>query len=184
MIFEQNSWKNICSDVSKITNNIVPYIKRKSVLSGIISNIFETYSSEYFNKNNIETKSSSNDREPDLFFVKENLSCEIKVTGVGSDSIKKKVTWLGGRYSKRNSEHLFIMWNYNPENKNLYGIEKSYFSFFILKTTVAPEDWVELSNSNDYYGVGFHSDKFMNKKIDILVGKNNNGIFELEKFYV
>jgi hypothetical protein len=184
MIFEQSSWNDICFNVSKITKNIIPYIKKKGVLSGIISNVFETYSSDYFNKNNIKTVSSVNDKDPDLFFVEEKLNCEIKVTGVGLDNIGKKVTWLGGRYSKRNSEHLFIMWNYSPEKKTLYGLEKQYFSFCIVKTFVSPEEWVELSNSKDYYGVGFHSTMFADKEYDILVGNYLNKKFVLQKFYV
>ena len=74
--------------------------------------------------------------------------------------------------------------NYSPEKMTVYGLEKNYFSFCIVKTKVSPEDWVELSNSKDYYGVGFHSNMFLNKEFDVLIGKENNGCFLLEKFYV
>ena len=183
MIYDNNNWINICDGVSKISKNIVPYIKQRKVLSGVISNIFETYSAEYFNKNNIKTKSSANDRDPDLFFIEENFSCDIKVTGVDSNDIHKKVTWMGGRYCKRSSDHLFIMWNYSPDRQTLFGIEKAHFSYFILKTFVCHDEWTELSNSKDYYALGFNSALFKDKKINTLVGDYKNGHFTLEKFY-
>jgi hypothetical protein len=184
-IFTPHSWQEICFGVSNITKNIVPYIKRKSVLSGIISNIFETYAAEYFNGKEIKTKSSENDKDPDLFFMEKNINCEIKVTCVRSDIIDKKVTWLGGRYSKRNCEHIFIMWNYNQKKENtLYEPNKEYFSFCVIKTIASPEDWIELSNSKDYYGVGFHSTLFADKQHDILVGDYKQNKFILNKFYI
>ena len=118
--------------------------------------------------------------QPDLYFLNEHTALELKVTGIDDTITCKTVTWLGGRYSKRNSDHVFIMWTYTP--RSIMMNEPDILSFAAIKTFVSESDWKELSNSKDYYGLGFKSFQFNVKEIDVLVGDYTNETFVLEKF--
>lgn len=179
-MYNENDWRCICKNVAAIAFPIFPHIKKKPVRSAIISNLFETQSELYFNSIGLSTKSSKNDQEPDLYFVDSKMPLELKVTGIDDNISCKVVTWLGGRYSKRNSDHVFIMWKYTPPSLMLN--EPDMLSFAAIKTFVSENDWKELSNSKDYYGVGFKSHQFDSKEIDVLVGDYTNNTFILENF--
>lgn len=179
-MYDINDWKSICRNVASIAFPIFPHIKKKSVRSAIISNLFETQSELYFNTKGINTKSSKNDQEPDLYFVDQNVPLELKVTGIDDTITCKTITWLGGRYSKRNSDHVFIMWKYTLPS--IMMNEPDMLSFAAIKTFVSEDDWKELSNSKDYYGLGFKSPQFDTKEYDMLVGDYTNNTFILEHF--
>lgn len=178
-VYHTEDWCDICRKVSGVCGYIFPYVTKKAVRSAIISSVFETQSEQHFQAKGLNLRSSKNDQEPDLYCKELDLRCEIKVTGLDSPIVDKTITWLGGRFSKRNSDHIFIGWNY-CDDQGLYSENK--MSFFVLKTFVTEDDWKELSKSKDYYGVGFKSFLFETKKFDMLVGDYENRTFILRSF--
>ena len=177
--YHTEDWNEICKKVSSVCEHIFPYVTKKAVRSAIISSIFETQSECHFQTKGLNLRSSKNDRDPDLYCKELDMKCEIKVTGLDSAIVDKTVTWLGGRYSKRNSDHIFIGWNYCGA-EGLF-LEKK-MSFFVLKTFVTEDDWKDLSKSKDYYGVGFKSLLLETKKFDMIVGDYENKTFVLRSF--
>lgn len=184
MIYDKKDWQQICKNVADISRGIFPHVPKKSVRSAIISSVFETQTEKYFQSKGINLLSSKNDRQPDLHCKEHGIICEVKVTGLDSRIVDKTVTWLGGRYSKRNSDHIFIGWYYS--NNTLIDDE---ISFFVLRSFVTEDDWKDLSKSKDYYGVGFKSNLFFTKDYDMLVGdyfeslyEDKPGIFTMESF--
>jgi hypothetical protein len=178
-LYCKEDWSEICKRVSVVCKYIFPYVSKKAVRSAIISSVFETQTEKHFQTKGINLCCSKNDREPDLYCKELDMQCEIKVTGLDSTIVDKTITWLGGRYSKRNSDHIFIGWNY-PATDGLFS-DRS-MSFFVLKTFVIEDDWKELSASKEYYGVGFKSFLFETKKFDMLVGDYSNKIFVMRNF--
>ena len=86
--------------------------------------------------------------------------------------IMNNLKWMGGKYSKRNSDHIFIAWYYreptiiDPSND---------ISYFIAKTYVTTDDWSLLDNGNEnYYATVFTSDDLFNKDYEVMVGEYNN----------
>jgi len=179
--FENEHWRIICDEVSKICLGIFPYVKDKKVKSALLSDLFESQSEIYFNSIGIKTVSCKNDREPDLFFTDFEMPCEIKVNGVNSNQVKKS-TWLGGQYSKRSSDFIFINWHYNDQTNTLFGIEPKYISFCLTSCYVKKEFW-KASTSTEYNGVFFTSDVLYSQEHKSLIGNcTQEGLF-LEKFY-
>lgn len=172
-------WYEICKRVSGVCKYIFPHVKKKSLRSTIMSSVFETQSEEHFQAKGINLCCSKHDKEPDLYCKELDMKCEIKVTRLDTTIIDKTITWLGGRYSKRNSDHIFIGWNY-PDGEGLFCEKK--MSFFVLKTFVTEDEWVDVSTSKYYYGVGFKSSLLEAKKFDMLVGEYSNKIFVMRNF--
>lgn len=170
----------IAREVSKIARMIFPHIRGKKLKSEIVSNLFESKCGEYFNSIGIETKVAVTDRDPDLLF-EGNKPCEIKVTGVDSDSIKK-ARWMGGKYSKRTSDFIFVMWNYQEERNTLFGIEPEKLSFFIIKCFVYEDEWKIIdSGKENYYATAFDSIDLFNRENEIFLGSYTGGKFLLEE---
>jgi sucrose-6-phosphate hydrolase SacC (GH32 family) len=140
---------------------IFPEIKSKKLKSEIVSNLFETQSEIYFNSIGINTKSSASDRDPDLFFLDTNKPCEIKVTGV-NDLTPKKCKWMGGKYSKRTSDFVFVMWTQGSLNSIYFNVTKCF---------VDENEWKSIdSGKNNYYATVFESSEVLNKEHKFLVG--------------
>ena len=182
MKYDSEDWKNICRTVSDLCFLIFPFIRKKAVRSALVSNLFESAAETYFLKKGIPVRASKNDQEPDLFFIDEQLSCEIKVTGVDDCVVNKPVIWLGGRYSKRNSDYIFITWNYKVTKTLFENGTRQKMSFVVFKTEIGKDDWKELSNSKNYYGLGLKSTLFQDRKYHTLVGNFTNGKFLLDDF--
>ena len=167
------TWNTICQKVSEIALPILPHISSNKLKSEIISNLFESQSAYYLN--GIQAKS---DREPDLIIDGKPL--EIKVTNTKSNNIKK-VKWMGGKYSKRTSDYILVMWNYNPTSNTLYGIESEGIKYNIIKTYIHEDDWSTVDNNRDnYYATIFDTNKVLNREYEILVGQYNGYEFILE----
>jgi hypothetical protein len=160
--FSPEHWKNICNRVRNIVLvNILPYIKSNRVLSGVISELFETQSEEYFNTIGIPVRSCKNDHEPDLLFLEKNEIVEIKVTS------SRKREWMGGKYSKRSSEYVLISWEYFEACETLFGYEEENIKFSVINTYVDESDWNTLGEN--YYGTKITQKILEGKKIHILV---------------
>lgn len=184
MIFDEKHWIKICENVSNKCFLIFPHIKSKKLKSEIVSNLFETQSEEYFKRIGINARSAQSDKEVDLIFPDNNIICEIKVTGV-DNTIVQKCGWMGGKYSKRTSDYIFVMWKYNEKTKNLYDEEESEsMSFFVVKAYVNEDEWSAFDkNRGTFYGTTIKSSVIMKKEYTELVGKYKESRFLLEKFY-
>jgi hypothetical protein len=169
--FEPHHWREICKKVSAISTILLPHLNRKKIKSEVLSNLFETLSAEYFNSIGIPTQVATTDREPDLAF--QSGPCEIKVTGV--DKLNpKKCKWMGGKYSKRTSDYIFIMWNLSGD--------EMYFS--VHHCYASENDWKTIDNGNEnYYATVFESDMILERENKQLVGMRVDGEFRLEKFF-
>jgi hypothetical protein len=146
--YEAEHWNNICRQVSTIANKVLPYLNRKKIKSEVISNLFESVSAKYFNSIGIETKGAQSDRDPDLRFS--SGPCEIKVTGV-DDITVSNCKWMGGKYSKRTSDYIFVMWHYEPTMNTLYGIEQESILFSVIQCYVNENEWRTIDNGNENY---------------------------------
>jgi len=182
MIFEEEHWKIISRMVSEKCLIIFPHIKSKKLKSEIISNLFETQSERYFNSIGIKTLSSKSDKDPDLFFIDYQKPCEIKVTGVEYSKIDK-CKWMGGKYSKRTSDYIFVIWNYEETHSTLYGEKPECFNFLIAKCFVDETEWNTIDSGNEnYYATVFDSKKLLEREHVFLVGNHNSEKFVLSEF--
>jgi len=179
-MYNGDDWKSICRMVSDVCFPIFPHLRKKSVRSAIMSNVFESQAERYYKSKNMNVRASTNDRDPDLLFVDDNVPCEIKVTGADDCVFDSRVTWLGGSYSKRNCDYIFVVWNYRSV-QSLYG-QNDILSYVVFKSIINEDDWKELSRSKDYYGLGLKSDLFETRSYDQLVGTFLNKKFKLEEF--
>jgi hypothetical protein len=174
------NWNEIAKKVSSIALTIFPHIRGKKLKSEIISNLFESKSGEYFNSIGIETKVAESDRDADLLF-NSTTPCEIKVTGVNSDSVKK-ARWMGGKYSKRTSDYIFVMWNFQEEMETVFGREREKLSFFIVKCFVSENEWKTIdSGKENYYATAFDSEQIFEKKNEIFLGGYESRKFILKE---
>jgi ketosteroid isomerase-like protein len=176
--YRRSDLENICSSVAKLCFVVFPHIPKRQLRSSNISCLFETQAARYYSSQGINVVSTHVDKDPDLYFADEKISCEIKVTGVKSAQLCRPILWLGGKYSKRSSDHIFVAWNYNETT--LYG---QSISFSVVKTYVDQEEWTKVSNSEYYYGLGFKSSLFENREYQVLVGDYENGCFKLKDFH-
>lgn len=169
--YNPTHWKKICGMVSDTALTIFPHIKSKKLKSEIISNLFETQSEKYFKENGFNVTSAQSDREPDLNI--DGIVCEIKVTGL-DHTVADHAKWMGGKYSKRTSDYVFVTWNYEPEHSTLYGTEKEKLSFCLLKCFVNENEWRTIDNGNEnYYATVFELKQIFEKDYTVLVGQEN-----------
>jgi hypothetical protein len=167
--YNPNHWQGICHNVSKIALSIFPHIKSKKLKSEIISNLFETQSAKYLTEQGFSTVSAESDREPDLLI--NNNPCEIKVTGL-DHPFTSHAKWMGGKYSKRTSDYIFVMWNYQPINNTLYGEEQEKLLFSVIQCHVDENEWRTIDNGKEnYYATIFELNQIKNKPHSILVGE-------------
>ena len=174
--FEPNHWKNICQMVSTIALGIFPHIKSKKLKSEIVSNLFETQSTIYLKQQGFEATSARTDREPDLLI--DNVPCEIKVTGLDSPA-SCNAKWMGGKYSKRTSDYVFVMWHHQPTMNTLYGQKEETLSFSVLKCHVNENEWRTIDNGNEnYYATVFDLSQILNKEYKLLVGEQQGSTIQ------
>ena len=167
------TWNTICQRVTEIALPILPHISSNKLKSEIISNLFETQAAYYLNA--IQAKS---DREPDLLIDGKPL--EIKVTNAKNNRIKS-VKWMGGKYSKRTSDYILIMWNYNETNHNLFDIEPESIRYNIIKTFIDENEWSTVDNDKgNYYATVFDTHKVLSKEYECIKGQYNGHEFVLE----
>jgi hypothetical protein len=182
MIFESSHWQKICERVSNKCSLIFPHIKSKKLKSEIVSNLFETQSEQYFKGIQINAQSAKIDKDVDLVFPDLNIFCEIKVTGADNTTIKN-CGWMGGKYSKRTSDYLFVIWYFKDSHDTLYGKEKQFMSFYIVKTYVSENEWSAFDkNRGTFYGTTIKSSEILFKEHQELVGRYDGNNFLLEKF--
>jgi hypothetical protein len=161
-------WIEIAQRVTNTALPILPHLRSNKLKSEVISNLFESKSEEYFNSIGVPVRACISDRDPDLYFIAEEKPLEIKVTRAKSIH-SKNLKWMGGKYSKRNSDHIFIAWHYT-EPTLIDSSDK--ITYFIAKTYVTEDDWNELDDgNNNYYATVFTSDDLMRRDHEIIVGK-------------
>jgi hypothetical protein len=165
-----NDWLHICQEVTITALPILPHLRSNKLKSEVISNLFESKAEQYFNSIHIPVRACQSDRDPDLYFIKDRKPLEIKVTRAHSPTMSS-LKWMGGKYSKRNSDHIFIAWHYteptiiDPTNTITYVVAKTY---------VSENDWSVLDNgNNNYYATVFTSDDLLRKDHEIIVGEYN-----------
>lgn len=167
-----NHWKNIANQVTQIALPILPYIRTKKLKSEILSNLFESQSEKYFNSINIPVRSASYDREPDLYFIAEERPLEIKVTG-SDHPLAKKLKWMGGKYSKRTSDYVFIAWNHNEQNNEI--------KYFIAEKYVNESEWKTMDNGKEnYYATLYSTEELLKESYEVHMGeyRENTVYFE------
>lgn len=172
-------WKNIADKVTAIALPILPLIRSRKLRSEIISSLFESQAGLYFNSIFVPVQVCESDRDPDLVFLQSNTPLEIKVTG-SDHSIANKFKWMGGKYSKRTSDYVFIAWSYQPAMNTLYGTEPETIQYFIAKTFVNENEWRTIDNGNEnYYATIYTTDELFQSKYEILVGEYSNNAIKL-----
>ena len=170
-------WINIASKVTEIALPILPHIRSRKLRSEIISSLFESKAAEYFNSISIPVFACASDREPDLIFAKTHTPLEIKVTGIDTVTAKK-FSWMGGKYSKRTSDHVFIAYSY--VQPTIFDTAPS-IRYFIAKCFVSKTDWKSREKGGEnFYGTLFTTDDMLARKHEILVGNHTMGIFSCE----
>lgn len=180
-LFDRKHWLEISKKVFEIATPIFPHIKGKKLKSEIISNLFETQSADYFNSIGIKTRASQNDREPDLFFEDISRPVEIKVTGI-DHPFQKKIKWMGGKYSKRTSDYVLIVWHYSEDVNTLFGVEPAGFSTAIIQSFVDENEWQTVdSNKENYYATVLTTEQVFAKDYRFLLGKYNTSEVLTEK---
>ncbi len=168
--YEQHHWIRISELVTKTVLPIFPFISSKKLKSEIMSNIFETQSANYFNFIGYNTIQAQSDRDPDLLFIDTNTKCEIKVTGSNQKN-PERVKWMGGKYSKRPSDYVLIVWYYSPAIRTLDGIEEESIHININQCYATEDDWETIDNgNNNYYATVFKSEKIIAREYKELVG--------------
>lgn len=178
-IYEPMHWRCISKTVADIALPIFPHIKGKKLKSEIMSNLFETQSAKYFNSIDIPTVSAQNDKEPDLLFTT-NYPVEIKVTGVDQPIIKS-AKWMGGKYSKRESDYIFVLWNYQEPISNYIIDQPEILSVAIIQCHSTMDDWKTVDNNNDnYYATVMTLDRILDKPHRILMGSKVGNNITLE----
>ena len=176
VIYQPDHWRSISKLVSDIALPIFPHIKGKKLKSEIMSNLYETQSAKYFNSINIPTQSAQNDQEPDLLFT--NHAVEIKVSGI-DHPFTKNAKWMGGKYSKRESDYIFILWHYQPMIDNYIVNEPECLSFAVIQCYATIEDWKTIDNNNDnYYATVMTLEDIYDKPHRVIIGNriDYNGI--------
>jgi hypothetical protein len=164
---ETNPWLAICDEVTKYALPILPHLRSNKLKSEVISNLFESKSEEYFNSIGVPVRACGSDKEPDLYFIEKEKPLEIKVTRAKSLH-SKRLKWMGGKYSKRNSDHVFIAWYYSEPT---IIDPTSRIHYFMAQTYVNENEWKSLDNGKEnYYATVFTSDNLLNKDNQILLG--------------
>ena len=176
MIDEREHWVNICKLVSAKCLNIFDDIRSNKLKSEIVSHLFETQTEKYFKSIGYNVSGAKNDHDPDLFCHTTNKPYEIKVTKV-SGCVVNKCKWMGGKYSKRTSDYVLIMWN---QHNTFFGED---ISFNITKCFIDEGEWYSIDNGKEnYYATNFKCDTILKKDYKVLIGNVINGKFLLEGF--
>lgn len=170
----ESDWSTIAQRVTTTALPILPHIRSRKLRSEILSSLFESKAAEYFNEHGIPVRACESDRDPDLTFLQTNKPLEIKVTG-SNRMISKRFKWMGGKYSKRNSDHMFIAYCYTPSTP----IEPiPTIKYFIAKCFVTKNDW-KPGNEN-YYATFFSTDEINEREYKIMVGKYEMGVYQCQ----
>ena len=123
----------------------------KKQLSECISGVVESKMVEVARKYGIQIESPKVDSEPDIIINYKPL--EIKTTS--------SVEWRGGAYSKRESDYLFIKWDYSDGE----------FTWFALHKYLKEDDWNGgdvMDKDNNYYATKIKLNEMLDG--EILVG--------------
>jgi hypothetical protein len=161
-IFVPEHWQKICNNVKEIVEaHIFPFVRSKRVLSSIMSELFENQSADYFNSIGIKTKACNNDKEPDLYFIDTDSTCEIKVTS------SKNREWMGNHISKKNSEYVLISWEHIKEHGTLFGTVPENIEFSVINVFLEQSDWKTLGA--EYNGTKITSKTLEGKTVKVLV---------------
>lgn len=169
-----NDWKMISEMVTQKALPILPHIRSNKLKSEIISNLFESQAEVYYNSIGIPVRACETDRQPDLTFTNTNSPLEIKVTR-SDHPFTKSCKWVGGEYSKRNSDYILIVWHYTEPTV----LEpESTIKYFISKTYIQENEWVPLGKN--YYGTAFSSKTLLyQKEYEIMMGEYSNNVIVL-----
>ena len=155
------------------SNNYLPWINKTS-LADVVYNVRQLEQTQKYQRDNQSMISG---------FINENKPLEIKVTS-SPMPIMNNLKWMGGKYSKRTSDYILIMWNYTPTNHTLYGIEPESIKYNIIKTFIQENEWSTVDNNKDnYYATIFDTDKLLNRPhevYEVIRGQYNGYEFILE----
>ena len=121
MNLKTEDWTIICQNV---TNVILPMFNVDfpvRVKSSMLSALFEIEAAKYYNSINIPTRNAQSDFEPDITFLRDNTTLEIKVT-----KESKSNRFRGNKVSKNVSHYLLIVWNECKNESMTFDIVHSY----------------------------------------------------------
>jgi len=121
MNLKTEDWTIICQNV---TNVILPMFNVDfpvRVKSSMLSALFEIEAAKYYNSINIPTRNAQSDFEPDITFLRDNTTLEIKVT-----KESKSNRFRGNKVSKNDSHYLLIVWNECKNESMTFDIVHSY----------------------------------------------------------
>ena len=121
MELKTEDWTIICQNVTNIILPMfrVPFPPR--VKSSMLSALFEIEAAKYYNSINIPTRNAQSDFEPDITFLRDNTTLEIKVT-----KESKSNRFRGNKVSKNDSHYLLIVWNECKNESMTFDIVHSY----------------------------------------------------------
>ena len=125
----------------------------KKQLSECISGVVESKMVEVAKRYGIQIEAPKVDSKPDTIINYKPL--EIKTIAASSDA------WRGGAYSKRESDYLFIKWDYSDGE----------FTWFALHKYLKEDDWIgcDVENKdNNYYATKIRLNEMLDG--EILVG--------------
>ena len=171
-IFEREHWIKILNNVVEELQFVLTRNIKLKLKSELISEMTEKLAQEYFSKIYSEdVKCASCDNDPDLMFG--NTPVEIKVAKYCNG-----FCWRGGKYSKRESDYVLIVWDFNKYNPEV-------IQFAVYKSFLNKQDWVEQKRDN-YYATLYTMNALAKNKThfaiigDISYNKNDNAnpVFE------
>ena len=158
-MIDSNDWHIICQNVTTIAKPFFSIPFPTTVKSAILSSLFEIEAAKYYQTKGYNVKNSTNDTEPDLYFLDTNTSIEIKVT-----KKSKNIKFRGNKVSKRESQFIMIIWD--ESKPNLFDYENK-LEFYVTTIYLTPDDW---SNECQNYNASFLDYNKIKNKVKDLVG--------------
>jgi hypothetical protein len=165
-IFDRIHWESI---ENKVIEQVLPFIKlniKAKLISELISELTEKITAEYFSQiYSGLVKSATSDNDPDLMFG--DIPLEVKVAKYSNG-----FNWRGGKFSKRQSDYIFIVWDFDTNDKTKIKVA-------VYKAFLSKDNWIQNRSSNYYatlYNMNLLSQNTTMKCIigDITFNKNNN----------
>ena len=180
--YEPEHWRNICKEVESVFKKVMEICGKHlntSSKSNIVSCLFEGISGEYFNSIGLATKVTKKDSDADLVFP--TGPCEIKVTHVDK-TLTKSHQWMGGKYSERTGDFVFVMWHLHEQHESSLFNEGDYIMFSVSKCDIEKGDWelIDKRPNPKYYATKFELKTLKEKDYTPLVGNRNGDYFILE----
>lgn len=160
MELKTEDWTIICQNVTNIILPMfrVPFPPR--VKSSMLSALFEIEAAKYYNSINIPTRNAQSDFEPDITFLRDNTTLEIKVT-----KESKSNRFRGNKLSKNDSHYLLIVWDFEMVNSLFEEETKETMTFDIVHAFIEQRQW-DKDCSN--YNASFITKEFLNETTQLI----------------